>query len=1301
MAQWFLDIEQYADGADVSSIFSIVTADGTPVFTKRTDGNGRAYIEIVTNGRMMADVQDGTQTDVIGGASPRNIRMGLLCESGNTAGANGFYVTSFSGGFDINDYPVYAIDFEADVGLYSADRGRTTFTFQKVGRVAANENIIHYIERASNGDSYVWNTFDPAGRPATPWTTGSAFVHDGSERLGICFGFSRTWRLYHYAMGTNGDPAPTEALTVLTNAFVTQWQTDNAGVTGANQITLPLVSSGTYDFTVNWGDGSTDQITSFDQAEVTHTYPSAGSYAVEMAGTISGWQFNNGGDKQKITQISQWGDLAFGINDRHFYGCTNLAITATDAPDLSGIDRFRWTFAFCTSIGTADLNAWDVSAFDDFFRMFYFSNFDGLIGAWNVSTMRNAQSMFQGAPFNGDITGWDVSALVFAEDMFNGASSFNQPLGSWNTLILRRVSRMFASATSFDQDLSAWDLSAIERLDDVFADSGISQANYNAVLDIDTGWLSSEPLGSDVPFTNTPAQYSPGGAAEAGRDRLITVYGWTITDQGPSDGYQVQYTGAGAVHGTEINPDGVAFEVRLLRLDGTAAPISVDLTDSGVTKRYRMDDYVANAEVRVTLDDYVPGSGEAGIYQALSTARDKEWRLELDIDGALDWQGFVVPRRVTKDLSRAGKRIVTVLAKSRLGDLAGGTIMASTTGTEDMASILRRLLREYARANVVAATSWYPFDGVAMLDEPLARLLIERRTFTDEEGETITDDVVLEQTHKRLGARLVQSEGKWQVYQEAHLTQGNVDVTEIDANGNETVTTENRVVNLESDGRLIESGSSAIGSLGQLRRQSVRYSHGTIGQELLSNLSFFRTPQAASGDGSFNWRPADTQGHEYITSANAVRAEIITNNGLPSSAPTRYWQQFGGQVVGGPERQMAFGFDASIVEGAQTITGIGPKRVYYVLKVGSAWWNEGARVWQTTQALNPRDFAVGQSDMSLDIVTTALTLSGSPVSGLLEVRLYGGWEDTPDQRANGSAEYRSVTIQLLTPNSEGELTDPEARLTTVQEIDTLGTEDGGEVNFIVGDGPTTAHDARLRYIGGTGTVQPLTQNWALQPHSNATGISLDRLWAVEQLKRRRTAAERRRVRISSRGKVLSPARIYAWDGKLWSWEQWTYSAAGGEQSYDITLVEEKSDPVTFDVAFAQEDLKQASTQGTRRAATAVVFSPIQAVPQKLGVTIKNPTGVGATQWVVPAFGADLEFEAPIITGQAETADAATYDVQIGGVSVGSVDVSSAGAVTTTVVSGTAFGSAQTLQLVGPGAAADVTYLALVLHLRRA
>ena len=54
--------------------------------------------------------------------------------------------------------------------------------------------------------------------------------------------------------------------------FVFTVQTDNAGVSNSDQFTLPLISSfNGITAEVDWGDGTNDTITSYNQSEVTHT----------------------------------------------------------------------------------------------------------------------------------------------------------------------------------------------------------------------------------------------------------------------------------------------------------------------------------------------------------------------------------------------------------------------------------------------------------------------------------------------------------------------------------------------------------------------------------------------------------------------------------------------------------------------------------------------------------------------------------------------------------------------------------------------------------------------------------------------------------------------------------------------------------------------------------------------------------------------------------------------------------------------------------------------------------------------
>ena len=155
----------------------------------------------------------------------------------------------------------------------------------------------------------------------------------------------------------------TTAAQATETSFISTWRTTNtsAGSSGASQVRLPLISGGTYNFTVDWGDGQTDTITSYNQAQVTHTYGTSGDKTVTITGLVRGWRFANSGDRLKLTNISQWGPLQLGNDGGYFWGAANLQISATDEPDLSLTDDLSNTFLNASALTGSTLSDWNVS----------------------------------------------------------------------------------------------------------------------------------------------------------------------------------------------------------------------------------------------------------------------------------------------------------------------------------------------------------------------------------------------------------------------------------------------------------------------------------------------------------------------------------------------------------------------------------------------------------------------------------------------------------------------------------------------------------------------------------------------------------------------------------------------------------------------------------------------------------------------------------------------------------------------------------------------------------------------------
>lgn len=130
-------------------------------------------------------------------------------------------------------------------------------------------------------------------------------------------------------------------------------KTDNAGSSASNQFTLPFYS-GTTNITIDWGDGTSQVLTTFSRP--THTYTVAGTYTVQIsenvAGGFPGISFGYAGDRLKLLELSQWGDVTWRSMEGAFSGCSNMTITATDAATArtGGVSNFFMAWFECTSL---------------------------------------------------------------------------------------------------------------------------------------------------------------------------------------------------------------------------------------------------------------------------------------------------------------------------------------------------------------------------------------------------------------------------------------------------------------------------------------------------------------------------------------------------------------------------------------------------------------------------------------------------------------------------------------------------------------------------------------------------------------------------------------------------------------------------------------------------------------------------------------------------------------------------------------------------------------------------------------
>ena len=325
-------------------------------------------------------------------------------------------------------------------------------------------------------------------------------------------------------------------------------------------ITLPLVEGYKYNFTVDWGDGSSSEITAHDDPDKRHLYATTGEYKLVIEGTLEAWSFipGMGGNPNLIRSVEDFGDLGYKNLSKAFFRCKNLeafegGVTSgvTDmssmfegtrdfpnkvTPDTSGWDVSKVTdmnSMFKNAVNaTPDTSGWDVSKVTDMSSMFSgASKADPDTSGWIVSRVTDMSSMFSGASSaDPDVSDWNVSNVTNMGSMFSGASSANPDVSIWNVSAVTNMGTMFFNTPRANPDMSKWNISAVTTMLGMFNGalvSALSTENYDAFL-INLAENSSK---TGVMLGAVNAQYSSDAAEEA-KALLRDDYRWIISDNG-------------------------------------------------------------------------------------------------------------------------------------------------------------------------------------------------------------------------------------------------------------------------------------------------------------------------------------------------------------------------------------------------------------------------------------------------------------------------------------------------------------------------------------------------------------------------------------------------------------------------------------------------------------------------------------------------------------------------------------------------------------------------------------------------
>ena len=269
------------------------------------------------------------------------------------------------------------------------------------------------------------------------------------------------WDLSQPAYGTRPDAATTLKTNLWGTNFVVEWLNLDDGTTGAATVTTT-----TEPYTI------TGLTAGKRYRVVAYADPSNPSSILSKLSTMAGGSYS--ADVKRLDSVTQWGTNRWTSLTDAFRECSRMDVTATDVPNLHGVNDLSSMFYDCDSlVYNPTINTWSTDSITNIQAMFLDAKkFNQPIGSWNTAKVENMAIMFYKAEaFNQDISGWNTAKVENMGGMFSGAKAFDKPIGSWNTAKVREMGDMFSGAEAFNQPLNNWNTAKVFNMTGMFANT--------------------------------------------------------------------------------------------------------------------------------------------------------------------------------------------------------------------------------------------------------------------------------------------------------------------------------------------------------------------------------------------------------------------------------------------------------------------------------------------------------------------------------------------------------------------------------------------------------------------------------------------------------------------------------------------------------------------------------------------------------------------------------------------------------------------------------------------------------------
>lgn len=260
------------------------------------------------------------------------------------------------GGFDPTGVPLKS-NYIYDITTKTWTTGKEINTARAYGGTFTNNGSV-YLVGGLNDLSYSSSLVEKYNTLTNNWNEEVSMTY---ARNSLC---AENTDSYGYAIGGINIMQPMIAGYVERYTFTPEYSDFDMTIDtslGDNTISIPMTSSGTYNYYIDWGDGtSSTQITTYNDANATHTYSEAKEYKIKLYGNLNRLLFQDTNIGKCLKEVTKC-DLTFIDISSMFMNCINL----TYVPDDIFIKSFSITSAENVFRGCSNLNVISGELFTD------------------------------------------------------------------------------------------------------------------------------------------------------------------------------------------------------------------------------------------------------------------------------------------------------------------------------------------------------------------------------------------------------------------------------------------------------------------------------------------------------------------------------------------------------------------------------------------------------------------------------------------------------------------------------------------------------------------------------------------------------------------------------------------------------------------------------------------------------------------------------------------------------------------------------------------------------------------------